>query len=51
VFACDRAKIGERVARFLLTVLDDPDGRRRITGLIRAAASEPEAAPHGARPD
>ena len=25
-------------------VLEDPEGRRRLTGLIRAAASEPEAA-------
>jgi AcrR family transcriptional regulator len=44
VLAGDRAEIGERVARFLLTVLEDPVGRRRMTGLIRAAASEPEAA-------
>jgi AcrR family transcriptional regulator len=44
VFAGDRAEIGERVARFLLGVLEDPEGRRRMTGLIRAAASEPEAA-------
>jgi AcrR family transcriptional regulator len=40
----EREEIGERAARFLLAVLEDPDGRRRITGLIRAAASEPEAA-------
>jgi AcrR family transcriptional regulator len=44
VFAGERAAIGERVARFLLTVLEDPEGRQRMTGLIRAAASEPEAA-------
>jgi AcrR family transcriptional regulator len=44
VFAGDRATIGERVAHFLLTVLENPEGRRRMTGLIRAAASEPEAA-------
>jgi AcrR family transcriptional regulator len=39
-----REGIGERAARFLLDILEDPDGRRRMTGLIRAAASEPEAA-------
>jgi AcrR family transcriptional regulator len=44
VFAGDRAEIGERVAHFLLTVLENPEGRRRMTGLIRAAATEPEAA-------
>jgi AcrR family transcriptional regulator len=44
VFAGDRGEIGERVAHFLLSVLEDPEGRRRMTGLIRAAASEPEAA-------
>jgi AcrR family transcriptional regulator len=44
VFAGDRAEIGERVARFLLGVFEDPEGRRQMTGLIRAAASEPEAA-------
>ena len=44
VFAGDRAEIGERLARFFLAVLEDPEGRRRLTGLIRAAASEPEAA-------
>ena len=44
VFAGDRVEIGERVARFLLSVLESPEGRRRMIGLIRAAASEPEAA-------
>ena len=44
VFAGDRERIGERVARFGVGVLEDPDGRRRLTGLVRAAASEPEAA-------
>jgi AcrR family transcriptional regulator len=44
VFAGDRAGLGERVARFLLAVLEDRDARQRFTGLIRAAASEPEAA-------
>ena len=44
LFAGDPADIGERVARFLLTVLEHPESRHRLTGLIRAAASEPEAA-------
>jgi AcrR family transcriptional regulator len=44
LFAGDRADIGGRFARFLLGVLEDPEGRQRMTGLIRAAASEPEAA-------
>jgi AcrR family transcriptional regulator len=40
----DREKVGERVANFLLAVLENPEGRQRMTGLIRAAATEPEAA-------
>jgi AcrR family transcriptional regulator len=44
VFAGDRGELGERVARFLLGVLEDPESRQRFTGLVRAAASEPEAA-------
>ncbi len=40
----DPAKAGERLARFVLSVLEDPAGRARLTGLVRAAASEPEAA-------
>jgi AcrR family transcriptional regulator len=44
VFAGDRAELGERVARFLLGVLENPASRQRFTGLVRAAASEPEAA-------
>jgi len=35
---------GRRLARLLLGVLESPDGRARMTGLVRAAASEPEAA-------
>jgi AcrR family transcriptional regulator len=35
---------GLRLARFVLGVLEDPDGRARITGIVRAAASEPAAA-------
>ena len=40
----DRAEIGLRLARFVLGVLESEEGRERITGLVRAAASEPEAA-------
>jgi len=36
--------VGRRVAEFILAVLDSPEGRRTVTGLIRAAASEEEAA-------
>jgi AcrR family transcriptional regulator len=39
-----RASVGERLARFVLGVLEDPDARAKWTGMIRAAASEPEAA-------
>lgn len=44
LLAGDRAGVGERLARFLVAVLEDPDGRGRLTGIVRAAASEPEAA-------
>ncbi|MEA2192017.1 MAG: hypothetical protein QOI73_2138 [Solirubrobacteraceae bacterium] len=40
----DRAQVGTRLAGFLVGVLDQPAARRRIVGLVRAAASEPEAA-------
>ena len=36
--------LGRRLAAFLLDVQDSPEGQRTITGLIRAAASEDEAA-------
>lgn len=39
-----RTKVGERVAAFALEVLEDPEARARWTGMVRAAASEPEAA-------
>ena len=44
IFAGAREEIGERLASAVVGVLEDPEGRRRLTGLIRAAASEPEAA-------
>lgn len=40
----DRSEVGARLAGFLIGVLEQPAGRQRITGLMRAAASEPEAA-------
>jgi AcrR family transcriptional regulator len=40
----DREELGRRLAGFLLSVLESEQGRERITGLMRAAASEPEAA-------
>ncbi len=43
VFAGDRARLGQRLATFLLTALASPI-QRRMTGLVRAAASEPAAA-------
>ena len=44
VFAGDRARLGQRLATFLLTALAQPEVQRRMTGLVRAAASEPAAA-------
>jgi AcrR family transcriptional regulator len=44
VLLADPAQAGARVARFVLSVLEDPESRARMTGLVRAAASEPEAA-------
>jgi AcrR family transcriptional regulator len=44
IVAGPRSKLGERLAEWLLGVLDDPESRRAITGIVRAAASEPEAA-------
>ncbi|HYH89965.1 MAG TPA: TetR family transcriptional regulator [Solirubrobacteraceae bacterium] len=40
----DRDGLGERIARFIVGVLEDPEGRARVTGVVRAAASEPEVA-------
>jgi AcrR family transcriptional regulator len=39
-----RQGLGRRVAEFVLAILDSPEGRKTVTGLIRAAASEEEAA-------
>lgn len=40
----DRAQIGARFARFVLSVLESPEGAAHMTGLVRSAASEEEAA-------
>jgi AcrR family transcriptional regulator len=40
----DRETIGVRLARFVASVLESPEGRARVLGVVRAAASEPEAA-------
>lgn len=39
----DRETVGLRLARFALALLENPDARDRMLGLVRAAASEPEA--------
>jgi len=36
--------VGRRFAQFVVGLLESDEGRRRITGLVRSAASEPEAA-------
>lgn len=40
----DPATVGERLAAFMMSVLESPDGRGRILAIVRAATSEPEAA-------
>lgn len=40
----DRAGIGRRFAELVLSVLESPEGAARMTGLVRAAASEEAAA-------
>ena len=40
----DPEHAGERLARFVLSVLESDEGRRRVLGILRAATSEPEAA-------
>jgi AcrR family transcriptional regulator len=44
LLAGDRRKVGERLARLFMSVLDDVDARNRWTSMLRAAASEPAAA-------
>ncbi len=44
ILAGDRASIGERLAALLVDVLEQPELHQRFTGVVRAAASEPEVA-------
>jgi AcrR family transcriptional regulator len=44
VLGGDRATIGERLAGFVVGVLGSPQGAATVTGIVRSAASEPEAA-------
>jgi AcrR family transcriptional regulator len=44
ILAGDREGVGERFARFIVGVLEDENARSVVTGMVRAAASEPEAA-------
>jgi AcrR family transcriptional regulator len=44
IFAGDREQLGARLAHFIVTALEQPQARLRITGLLRAATSEPQAA-------
>jgi AcrR family transcriptional regulator len=44
VLSGDRGTLGVRVATLLVSILEDPEARARITGIVRAAATEPEAA-------
>jgi len=44
LFGGERASVGERVAHFIVAILENPQARQPLVGLVRAAASEPEAA-------
>jgi AcrR family transcriptional regulator len=44
IFDGPRSKMGLRLATFFLETLEQEDSRAAITGIIRAAASQPEAA-------
>jgi AcrR family transcriptional regulator len=44
LLAGDRSSLGERLAAFLIEVLERPELHQRLTGILRAAASEPEVA-------
>ena len=44
VLAGGRRGLGARIAGILTTLLEQPDLHERLTGVVRAAASEPEAA-------
>lgn len=44
VLAGERKQLGRRLADLLFSVLDDPAFNQRLTGVVRAAAAEPEVA-------
>lgn len=44
IVAGDRAVVGRRVAQLVVGLLESEDNRRRVLGLVRAAATEDEAA-------
>jgi AcrR family transcriptional regulator len=44
VLAGDPETVGMRLAEVIVGMLENPEARARITGIVRAAASEPEAA-------
>jgi AcrR family transcriptional regulator len=44
ILAGDRSTVGERLGGLLMTVLEQPELHQRLTGVVRAAASEPEVA-------
>ena len=44
ILAGDRATVGERLSGLLVNVLEQPELHQRLTGVVRAAASEPEVA-------
>jgi AcrR family transcriptional regulator len=44
ILAGRRSQVGLRLARFAVGVIEDPRARSVLTGVLRAAASEPEAA-------
>jgi AcrR family transcriptional regulator len=44
ILAGDRATVGERLAALLANVLEQPELHQRLTGVVRAAATDPEVA-------
>lgn len=44
LLAGPRAELGLRLATLMVSVLEDPERRDRVVGLVRAATAEPEAA-------
>lgn len=44
ILAGDPDSVGERLAALLVDVLEQPELHQRLTGVVRAAASEPEVA-------